>query len=329
MNELVVALGWFGVFAPMALGALGSAIGVAIAGQAAIGAMLETDSGYGRFVGVSAIPSSNVIYGIVVMFSLQQPITPDVAGALFGIGFLTGIALLYSGIWQGRACASAIAASKNKPEIFGLSLAPAAIVEGFAVFAFVFALVLAGGINAESSPASIRAHSTASGLESLIARLRDEGVTAGRSEAERLVADAQARAHRILEKAEAESKTMVDAARRESEALRRAGEEALRVAARDAVLDLKDQLERRFAADVGKTVSDATRDEALLQAHDPGGGRPRPHRGRRGPRQPGGGRYCPGRRWVSTICAASPRSCGRGPWPTSSRPPPRRCCARV
>jgi V/A-type H+-transporting ATPase subunit K len=146
MNELVVALGWLGVFAPMALGALGSAIGVAIAGQAAIGAMLETDSGYGRFVGVSAIPSSNVIYGIVVMFSLNQPMTPEVAGALFGIGLLTGIALLYSGIWQGRACASAIGASKDKPEIFGLSLAPAAIVEGFAVFAFVFALVLAGGV---------------------------------------------------------------------------------------------------------------------------------------------------------------------------------------
>lgn len=146
MNELVVALGWLGVFAPMALGALGSAIGVAIAGQAAIGAMLETDSGYGRFVGVSAIPSSNVIYGIVVMFSLNQPMTPEIAGALFGIGLLTGIALLYSGIWQGRACASAIGASKDKPEIFGLSLAPAAIVEGFAVFAFVFALVLAGGI---------------------------------------------------------------------------------------------------------------------------------------------------------------------------------------
>ena len=42
--------------------------------------------------------------------------------------------------------ASAIAGSKSKPEIFGLALAPAAIVEGFAVFAFVFALVAAGGI---------------------------------------------------------------------------------------------------------------------------------------------------------------------------------------
>lgn len=146
MSEFVIALGWLGVFAPMALGAIGSAIGVAIAGQAAIGAMLESDGGYGRFVGVSAIPSSNVIYGIVVMFALQQPMTPEVAGALFGIGLLTGIALMYSGIWQGRACASAIAAAKDKPEIFGLSLAPAAIVEGFAVFAFVFALVLSGGI---------------------------------------------------------------------------------------------------------------------------------------------------------------------------------------
>jgi len=148
MNELVVILGWLGVYAPVALGALGSAIGVAIAGQAAAGAMLETESGYGRFVGVSAIPSSNVIYGIVIMFSLQRDVTPENGAALFGIGILVSIALLYVGIWQGRACASAIAASKNKPEIFGLALAPAAIVEGFAVFAFVFALVLAGGIPA-------------------------------------------------------------------------------------------------------------------------------------------------------------------------------------
>jgi hypothetical protein len=40
----------------------------------------------------------------------------------------------------------AINTSKSKPEVFGLSAAPAAIVEGFAVFAFVFALVLSGGI---------------------------------------------------------------------------------------------------------------------------------------------------------------------------------------
>jgi V/A-type H+/Na+-transporting ATPase subunit K len=146
MNELVITLGWVGIFGAMALGAVGSIIGCAVAGQAAIGAMLETDGGYGRFVGISAMPSSQIIYGIVIMFSLSQDVTAANGGALFAIGFLAGIALMMSGIWQGRACASAIAAAKDKPEIFGLSLAPAAIVEGFAVFAFVFALVLAGNI---------------------------------------------------------------------------------------------------------------------------------------------------------------------------------------
>ncbi len=148
MNELVVALGWVGVYGAMALGAVGSMIGCAVAGQAAIGAMLETEGGYGRFVGVSAMPSSQIIYGIVIMFSIQRPVTPENGGALFAIGLLSGLALMVSAMWQGRACASAIAAAKDKPEIFGLSLAPAAIVEGFAVFAFIFALVLAGSIPA-------------------------------------------------------------------------------------------------------------------------------------------------------------------------------------
>ena len=146
MTELVLALGWFGIFAPMALGAVASAIGCSIAGQASIGAMTEVDGGYGRFVGISAFPSTFVIYGIVIMFTLNRDVTPENAGGLFGIGLLAGIALLYCGIWQGRACASAINASKEKPEIFGLSLAPAAIIEGFGVFAFVFALVISAGI---------------------------------------------------------------------------------------------------------------------------------------------------------------------------------------
>ncbi len=146
MNELVVALGWAGLYGAMALGAIGSIIGCATAGQAAIGAMVDTESDHGRYIGVSVMPSSQIIYGIVVMFTLQRDLTSETGPALFGIGILAGLALMFSAMRQGQACASAIHASKTKPEIFGLSLAPAAIVEGFAVFAFVFALVLAGSI---------------------------------------------------------------------------------------------------------------------------------------------------------------------------------------
>jgi V/A-type H+/Na+-transporting ATPase subunit K len=146
MNELVIALGWAGMYGVMALAAIGSIMGCAVAGQAAIGAMVDTESGHGRYIGVSVMPSSQVIYGIVVMFTLQRDVMVENAPGLFGIGILAGLALMFSAIFQGQACASAIHASKTKPEIFGLTLAPAAIVEGFAVFAFVFALVLAGRI---------------------------------------------------------------------------------------------------------------------------------------------------------------------------------------
>lgn len=148
MENFYILLGWIGLFAPTALGAVGSIIGCARAGQAACGAMLDVESGYGRFVGLSALPSSQIIYGIVVMFTLKnvEIITPENGTGLFAIGTLCGVALMFSAMYQGACCASAINVSKHKPEIFGLSIAPAAIVEGFAVFAFIFALVLSGDL---------------------------------------------------------------------------------------------------------------------------------------------------------------------------------------
>jgi V/A-type H+/Na+-transporting ATPase subunit K len=146
MDELWISLGWMGIYGPTAMGAIGSCIGCARGGMAACGAMLDVESGYGRFVGLAAMPSTQVIYGIVVMFSLNREVTTVNGPALFAVGLGVGLALLFNAIYQGGCCAAAINASKAKPEIFGLSAAPAGIIEGFAVFAFVFALVIAGGI---------------------------------------------------------------------------------------------------------------------------------------------------------------------------------------
>ena len=73
-NYFILMLGWVGIYAPMALGAVASAIGCGIAGQASIGAMLESESGYGRYIGLSAFPSTFVIYGIVIMFTLNRAV---------------------------------------------------------------------------------------------------------------------------------------------------------------------------------------------------------------------------------------------------------------
>ena len=146
METFILLLGWIGIYIPVALAGVGSAVGCTRAGKAACGALMEVDGGYGRYIGLSVLPSSIVIYGIVIMFTLNRPVAVETAPGLFGVGALIGVALLFIGIVQGECCAAAINASKGKPAIFGLSVTPAAIVEGFAVFAFVFALIVSGAI---------------------------------------------------------------------------------------------------------------------------------------------------------------------------------------
>ena len=85
------------------------------------------------------------------------------------------------------------------------------------------------------------------GVEALIERLRNEGVGSGRSEAEKIVKDAQANAQTILSKSKEEANQIVNRARTEAANLEKACRQALEVAARDTVLDLKNGLLQRAA----------------------------------------------------------------------------------
>lgn len=106
---------------------------------------------------------------------------------------------------------------------------------------------------------------SSSGVDALIARLRDEGVEAGRGEAERIVREAREQANRILEKAQKEARERLDAAHKEADAYRAAGEEALRTAMRDTVLDMKATLMERFSSDVRRLVSHHLQDPELIR----------------------------------------------------------------
>ncbi len=109
------------------------------------------------------------------------------------------------------------------------------------------------------------AEPVSSGVDALIARLREDGVSAGRSDAEQIVADARAQAKRILDEATAEAKSKLETAHRESDAYRSAGEQALKSAMRDAVLEMKAQLMDRFSADVKRLVSHDLADPEMLR----------------------------------------------------------------
>ena len=63
----------------MGMGCLGSSIGCGIAGMASHGVMTRVDEGHGKFIALSAIPSSQSIYGFILMLSLihiSEPTRP-------------------------------------------------------------------------------------------------------------------------------------------------------------------------------------------------------------------------------------------------------------
>ncbi len=103
------------------------------------------------------------------------------------------------------------------------------------------------------------------GVEALIERLRDEGLAEGRSRAEKIVADAEARARWLLEQAQDEADDLRQQARNESERLKAATEQALSVAARDALLSLKATLSDVFAREIERLVSTEMQNRELLQ----------------------------------------------------------------
>jgi len=116
--------------------------------------------------------------------------------------------------------------------------------------------------NAETKSESAK---VAFGVEALIERLRNEGVGSGRSEAEKIVKDAQGEAQTILSKSKEEADQIVSRARTEATNLEKAGRQALEVAARDTVLDLKNRLSQRAARELKHLVNEEVQRQEILE----------------------------------------------------------------
>jgi V/A-type H+-transporting ATPase subunit E len=110
------------------------------------------------------------------------------------------------------------------------------------------------------------AEQTSSAVQDLIARIRDEGVQAGRQEAEQILADARRQAARMIEAARAEVKEMRQKARAEIQTEETAALEALKLAARDTGLRLEAEVVSAFESCVKRLVSPVAHDGSLIRA---------------------------------------------------------------
>lgn len=128
----------------LGLACIGSSIGCGIAGMASHAVMARIDEGHGKIIGMSAMPSSQTIYGFILMLLMNNAIKEKTLSPLggIGIGISVGFALLFSAVLQGKCCATGIQATAKQPGVYGKCFAAIGIVESFALFAFVFALLL-------------------------------------------------------------------------------------------------------------------------------------------------------------------------------------------
>jgi len=103
-------------------------------------------------------------------------------------------------------------------------------------------------------------------VQELIDRIRAQGVQAAPEEADRLLRHARQQAAEIVAQAKAEADATQAKAQAEIEAYRAASLDALRLAARDTVLDLEARVAARFEEFVKRLVVSATRDKELVRS---------------------------------------------------------------
>lgn len=105
----------------------------------------------------------------------------------------------------------------------------------------------------------------ASGVQELVDRLRQDGVAEGQEQASSLLEEARREAAEIVDLARREAAEISEEAQRASTRLRKAGEQALELAVRDALLRLRTEIEDRFAAQLGRLLSERLQDRDFIE----------------------------------------------------------------
>ncbi|GAF04710.1 hypothetical protein [Saccharicrinis fermentans] len=145
-----IVLAYIGIGLMVGLSGIGSIYGVSISGNAAIGAMKKDASAFGNYMVLSALPSTQGLYGFVGFFVmsglLSGTVDWTVASAIFGAGIAMGLAGLFSGIRQGEVCASGIAAIGSGHKVFANTMILGVFPELYAILGLLVVILINGAL---------------------------------------------------------------------------------------------------------------------------------------------------------------------------------------
>ncbi|MGI6074219.1 MAG: V-type ATP synthase subunit K [Fermentimonas sp.] len=139
-TNLIIA--YIGIAIMIALAGIGSAYGVTIVGNAAIGAAKKVDGKFGNFLVLTALPGTQGLYGFAGYFMFQSifnVLTPEItaiqAWATFAAGVALGVVGLLSSIRQGQVCANGVVSIGQGHDAFSNTLILAVFPELYAIIA--------------------------------------------------------------------------------------------------------------------------------------------------------------------------------------------------
>lgn len=148
-----IVLAYLGVALCVALSGIGSAYGVTICGNAAIGAFKKNPTASGSYMGLAALPSSQGLYGFIGYFIITKMfnlITADItmltASAVFGVGVALGLVALFSAIRQAKVCANGISAIGAGHNAFGTTMVLAVFPELYAILGLLMLYLVCSGL---------------------------------------------------------------------------------------------------------------------------------------------------------------------------------------
>lgn len=150
-SNLLIA--YLGVAVMLTLAGIGSAYGVTIVGNAAIGAAKKVDGKFGNFLVLTALPGTQGLYGFAGYFMFQNifnVLTPEItffqATAVLAAGLTLGFVGLLSSIRQGQVCANGVASIGQGHDAFGNTLILAVFPELYAIVALAAVFLIGSAL---------------------------------------------------------------------------------------------------------------------------------------------------------------------------------------
>ena len=137
--------GMLGAGLVFGLAAMGSAIGIGIAGMATVGAwkkcFMANKSAPMMLLAFTGNPLTQTFYGYILLGQLRAAAMANPGEALYlGYGIAAGLALLFSAVGQGKVAASACEAIVEKNKGFAQYMIVLGICETVALFAMVLTM---------------------------------------------------------------------------------------------------------------------------------------------------------------------------------------------